>query len=365
VFLHLFFKFNIVILFCCFSLPDAYECEVVICNETESNDNAEVDSVLTEAGSVTFQEQNKIPQDTSELEESRKLQVQSYTCRAEVDIQGNDVESHKSNLSETSDDQLLSEKLPSLTIYGPAVCDLCNVRFTDMEEFDSHVVGQHLQKHKWQCLHCDDSFEHSQDLVHHKAVIHGEEPVSCGRCQKTKVKDENNAYEGIEEEWLEATEIHIDKNRSHANNNSSTDKSEFYCELCDRNFCDEIKLKDHYLVHSSQTLVCNRCGLKCSSSHDLCIHKRSHLRNVTERRYTCEVCRKTFVERIMYNIHRRHCGSKQYTCNFCDRTFWRECSLQLHMKVRFYQEQLNFSYKKLKNTLHVKSTKVDILTFSF
>ncbi|PNF25121.1 hypothetical protein B7P43_G02005 [Cryptotermes secundus] len=312
-------------------LPAAFECEVVISEETESSEKLEVDSILKETD--TFEEQNKIPQDTNEIEELREHEVQSYNCRVEVDIQGNDIESHKSNLIEASDVQLMSEKVPSLTIYGPAVCDLCNVRFTDMDEFDNHVAGQHLKKHKWQCHCCDDSFEHSQDLVHHKAVIHGEEPISCGHCQNNEVKNENNANEGTEEEWL-------DESGSHTNNNNR-DNLEFYCELCDRNFCDETKLKDHYLVHSSHSLVCSKCGLRCSSSHDLCIHKRSHLRNVTERRYTCEICRKTFVERVMYIIHRRHCGSKQYTCNLCDRTFWHEYSLQLHMKVH-NQEQKEY-----------------------
>jgi hypothetical protein len=305
----------------------------VVSNGTEISDKSEMDAVLKEA--ERLEEQNKMLQDVNEFEESRKLQVQSYKCRLEVDMQGNVTQSQKSNFIEASGEQLMSEKVPSLTIYGPAVCDLCNMRFTDMEEFDNHVTGQHLQKHKWQCHRCDDSFEHSQDLVHHKAVIHGEGPVSCEQCRKNKKKDENNADEGKEEEWLKETEMRIDRNRSHTNNNR-IDNLEFYCELCDRNFCDETKLKDHYLIHSSQSLVCNKCGLKCSSSHGLCIHKRSHLRNVTERRYTCEICRKTFAERVMYNIHRRRCGSKQYTCNLCDRTFWHEYSLQLHMKVRFF-----------------------------
>lgn len=310
-------------------------------NETESSEKAKVDSILKETD--TFEEQNKMLQDTNEVEELRKHQVQSYECRVEVDIQGNDIESHKSNLIETSDVELMCEKVPSLTIHGPAVCDLCNVSFTDMEEFDNHVASQHLQKHKWQCHCCDDSFEHSQDLVHHKAVMHGEEPVCCGQCQKNKVKDESNADEGTEEEWLEETEMHVDENRSHTNNNNR-DNLEFYCELCDRNFCDETKLKDHYLVHSSRSLECSKCGIKCRSSHDLYIHKRSHLRNVAERRYTCEICRKTFMERVMYNIHRRHCGSKQYTCNLCDRNFWHEYSLKLHMKVKNFQNQLKFCF---------------------
>lgn len=318
----------------CFSLSTEYECEVVITTGTGNSEKAEVEDVMTKAGSSTFQEQIKIPEDASGYEESGRLQEQSYKCRTDVDTKRNDVESLKNNPSLTNSDQSKSVKVPSLTIYGPAICDLCDVTFTDMDEFDNHVAGQHLRKYKWQCLRCDDSFEHSQDLVIHKAVTHGEEPVSCGQCQKKKLDDENTGDEGIEEEWLEEIETHADENRSLANN--SKDNLEFYCELCDRNFCDETKLKDHYLVHSPQSLVCSRCGFKCSSSYQLSVHNKSHLRNVKERRYVCEVCRKTFLERIMYNIHRRHCGSKQYTCNLCDRTFWREYSLRLHMKVSVF-----------------------------
>jgi hypothetical protein len=324
-------------LFCCFRLSTAHECEVIISNEIGSSEKTDmVDSIMTEASVSTLHEQNKNLDDTNENQESGKLWKQSYKCRVEVDIKRNEEESFRNNYHENNE-HLMCVKVPSLAIYGPAVCDLCDETFTDMDEFDSHVAGQHLRKHKWQCLRCDDSFEQSQDLVLHKAVTHGEEPVSCGRCQDKKMKDENSGDEGVEEEWLEEMETHVDESRSHSNNNTKESlEFEFYCELCDKNFCDETKLKDHYLVHSPQSLVCSRCGLKCSSSHELSVHKRSHLRNVKERRYTCEVCRKTFFDRVMYNIHHRRCGNKQYTCNICDRTFWREYSLQLHMKVRLF-----------------------------
>lgn len=319
----------------CFSLSAEHECEVIISTGTENSEKSDVGVyVMTEAGSSTFKEQNQIPEDASGSDESGRLQEQSYKCRTDTDIKRNDVKSLDSNHSMTSNDHLKSEEVPSLSIYGPAICDLCDVTFTDMDEFDNHVAGQHLQKCKWQCIRCDDSFENSQDLVIHKEVTHGEEPVSCGRCQEKKLVNENAEDEGIEEEWLEEIETHVDANRIPANN--SKDNLELYCDLCDRNFCDETKLKQHYLVHSPASLVCSRCGLKCSSSYQLSVHKKSHLRNLKERRYTCEVCRKTFLERIMYNIHRRHCGSKQYTCNLCDQTFWHEYSLRLHMKVSFF-----------------------------
>lgn len=322
-------------------LPGIYGCEVVISSETGNNEKVEVrDSVMTDVTPNTFQEQNKISERSSGNAESLRLQEECYKSRVEFNIERSTEELLNNSYSETSDCKLMSVEVPSLTIYGPAVCDLCNVTFTDMDEFDSHVVDRHLQKHKWQCLCCDDSFEHSQDLVLHKVVTHGEEPVSCGQCQERKIKDKNTGDEGIQEGWLEESEPRVDENKIYANN-SSKDSSEFYCKLCDMNFCDEAKLKDHYLVHSPQPVVCSRCGLKCSSSHELSVHKRNHLRYVKEERYTCDVCKKTFFDHVMYNIHRRHCGSKHYTCNLCDRTFWRKYSLQLHMKVH-NQEQREY-----------------------
>ncbi|XP_021941456.1 zinc finger protein 2-like isoform X2 [Zootermopsis nevadensis] len=322
-------------------LTTEYECEVVISTETKISEKAEVgDYVMTESDSSTFKEQIKIPEDATGYKESGTFEEQSYKCRTDVDIKRSDVELLIKNHSIISNDQLKSVKVPSLSIYGPAICDLCDVTFTDMDEFDNHVAGQHLQKYKWHCIHCDDSFEHSQDLVMHKAMTHGEKPISCGQCREKKLVDENTGDEGIEEEWLEENETHVDENKIPANN--SKDNSEFYCELCDKSFCDETKLKDHCLVHSPLSLVCSKCGLKCSSSYQLSVHKKSHLRNFKERQYVCEVCRKTFLKRVMYNIHRRHCSSKQYTCNLCDRTFWRQYSLQLHMKVH---NQVNRQYE--------------------
>jgi hypothetical protein len=293
---------------------------------------------MTDISPDTFQEQNETSESSSRNEESLKLQEQCYKSRVECDLERSN-ELLKNSYSETSGGKLISVKVPSLTIYGPAICDLCNVTFTDMDEFDGHVVDQHLQKQKWQCFRCDDSFEHSQDLVLHKMVTHGEEPVSCDKCQDRKIQGKNSGDKGIQEGWLEESETYVDENKICGNNNSK-DSSEFYCELCNRNFCDEAKLKNHYLVHSSQLVVCSTCGLKCSSLHELSVHKRNHLQNVKEEQYTCDMCRKTFFDDVMYHIHRRRCGSKHYTCNLCDRSFWRKYSLQLHMKVNLFQNSL-------------------------
>jgi len=342
------------VFYCC-RVPGIYGCEIVISSENGNNEKVEMrDSIMTEVSPDTFQEQNTITERPSGNEETVRLQEECYKSRVEFDTERSNEELLENSCSENSDGKLMSVDVPLLTIYGPAMCDLCNVTFTDMDEFDNHVVDQHLQKQKWQCLHCDSSFENSQDLVLHKVVTHGEEPVCCGRCQERKIKDQNIGDEGIQEGWLKESETHVDENKIFANNNSKN-SSEFYCELCYKNFCDELKLKDHYLVHSSQPVVCSRCGLKCSSSYELSVHKRNHSRNVREERYTCDMCRKTFFDHVMYNIHRRNCGSKHYTCNLCDRTFWRKYSLQLHMKVNLFQVKSTLSFTELKrHFLHVQ-----------
>ncbi|PSN34484.1 hypothetical protein C0J52_07578 [Blattella germanica] len=197
---------------------------------------------------------------------------------------------------------------PVLNIYGPATCDLCDENFSDMEEFDDHVAKEHLQQSQWQCSRCDESFEQSHDLVEHKSNIHGEAPVSCNRC-----------HDQVEEEWLDEHNF-------------------LHCELCKIGFSTEEKLRDHHnMAHGPRQQVCNKCGLKCDSLYELSVHKRSHARSGKERRsaggFVCEVCKKVFSERVVFNIHRTKCKNKQYTCSVCKKVFWREYSLQLHMKI--------------------------------
>ncbi|XP_069682809.1 oocyte zinc finger protein XlCOF6-like isoform X2 [Periplaneta americana] len=317
------------------------KCEVVLSVDVGSNyESKEEASPAMAAASCSVQGHDAI------LNETKTAKTEELGDCNDTSKGMNVIDSKEviENNQEGSDiDHSMPLDVPSLTIYGPAMCDLCNVTFTDMDEFDNHVVSQHLQKHKWQCVRCDDNFEQSQDLVLHKATVHGEEPVCCERCWEKKETDENSCDERIEEEWLEEPEAHLDESQIHANNvmKENGHLLEFYCELCDRNFNNETKLKDHYLIHVPRSLVCIRCGLKCNSFYELSVHKKSHVRNTKDKRYTCEVCRKTFLERILFNYHRRHCGNKQYTCNFCDRTFLREYSYQLHMKVH-KQEQKEY-----------------------
>ncbi|KAJ4447586.1 hypothetical protein ANN_09593 [Periplaneta americana] len=317
------------------------KCEVVLSVDVGSNyESKEEASPAMAAASCSVQGHDAI------LNETKKAKTEELGDCNDTSKGINVIDNKEviENNQEGSDiDHSMPLDVPSLTIYGPAMCDLCNVTFTDMDEFDNHVVSQHLQKNKWQCVRCDDNFEQSQDLVLHKATVHGEEPVCCERCWEKKETDENSCDERIEEEWLEEPEAHLDESQIHENNvmKENGHLLEFYCELCDRNFNNETKLKDHYLIHVPRSLVCIRCGLKCNSFYELSVHKKSHVRNTKDKRYTCEVCRKTFLERILFNYHRRHCGNKQYTCNFCDRTFLREYSYQLHMKVH-KQEQKEY-----------------------
>ncbi|KAJ9586787.1 hypothetical protein L9F63_019620, partial [Diploptera punctata] len=204
-------------------------------------------------------------------------------------------------------------KAPTLNIYGPATCDLCNMTFIDMNEFDKHVANEHLQEYKFQCNRCDEGFKESSDIIAHKTTEHNEQPISCTKCQNEN--DEHNApEEGLEEEWLEEAEyLYEEKLRNGIAKN-------------------EDMLKNHSMPVSRQP-ICNKCGLKFNTWHDLSIHKKVHVHNVKDRRFVCDGCKKVFLDRILFNIHRRSCMNKQYVCNICNRVFWRKYSLQLHMKV--------------------------------
>ena len=237
------------------------------------------------------------------------------------------------NRRDTKDHQdILTEidNSPEIPVYGPATCDICNVTFIDMDEFDEHVENEHLQKFCCSC--CDASFEQSEDLLIHKATEHCKEPVSCIKCLNKK-EQPNPTDEGMDEEWLEEVEFFIEEN-----NEVKSNGSEILCQVCGKYFENEKALKDHSSKNVSARPMCNLCSYTCSSVCELHVHKKMHFGEAI----VCDVCNKSFADRIRYNLHRKSCLSKQYVCNICNRVFWKKLSLQLHMKVSLnYSNQTN------------------------
>lgn len=94
-------------------------------------------------------------------------------------------------------------------ITGPAECDICNLKFQDLDEFDTHMEQLHFLK--WRCSLCDNTFHESNELIQHKILKHGGNIIICGNCRKTS--DQNKKQEITSEKWKETTiKKHMDQN---------------------------------------------------------------------------------------------------------------------------------------------------------
>lgn len=69
-------------------------------------------------------------------------------------------------------------------------------------------------------------------------------------------------------------------------------------------------------------LTCNICQKVCRTLNSLCDHKRVHHSSESRRRYTCEMCGKSFLSKGTLKTHiMTHNKITPYQCRLCDKAF--------------------------------------------
>ncbi|XP_062321576.1 zinc finger protein 574 isoform X1 [Osmerus eperlanus] len=108
------------------------------------------------------------------------------------------------------------------------------------------------------------------------------------------------------------------------------EKGAYPCPSCDKRFPSQLRL----LRHRHTTHVTDRrfkCGV-CGKSFKKQIHVRNHLRTHTgERPYQCSDCGKTFTSLANLTRHNlTHSGLRPYRCDVCHRSFTQSSNLRQH-----------------------------------
>lgn len=126
---------------------------------------------------------------------------------------------------------------------------------------------------------------------------------------------------------------------------SLTQKTLYYCKICNREFKVKKNYEAHMLNHTntepsmpisaelqnarSKRVQCTVCNKWLVSQSSLNMHMQSH---TGQKSHQCDICEKYFVRKADMHRHRkRHLSITLYPCSFCQSTYTRKNILKVHI----------------------------------
>ncbi|CAB3258314.1 unnamed protein product [Arctia plantaginis] len=167
------------------------------------------------------------------------------------------------------------------------ICDVCTRTFVTKSRLESHMAGHNtsLAKKLSYCHACKVQYKNIYVYRNHlkNSTNHSERAFSCPECNK---KFASKVY------WTR----HYNFYHLH--------KSQYNCEICNKLFISDWRLKNHRQKHHGlsrpRNHPCTTCGKKFFSITTLRNHKLIHSE---QRSYMCEDCGDTFKQRPALYTH--------------------------------------------------------------
>ncbi|CAH2240296.1 zinc finger protein 98-like [Pararge aegeria] len=195
-------------------------------------------------------------------------------------------------------------------------CKVCNKTFASHSARYRHNKVKHLGIKD----HCNKCGKDVVSLRSHTLLMHSKAnlPFECVPCGRRFISQSS----------LDVHMLRHTKNRP------------FVCELCDKDFQQNIGLVHHKRrVHDKErTHMCQICSKRFFRKYNLQLHLRSHSK---EKPYKCPDCDKCFSSSTIMKSHQLiHSDAKNFVCDLCDMAFKKPGYLRVHMishtKVKRY-----------------------------
>jgi hypothetical protein len=120
--------------------------------------------------------------------------------------------------------------------------------------------------------------------------------------------------------------------KQHLDGHNGLRKTEFECDLCDKVYSQDAKLKHHKL--SFHYKVLHKCHL-CDKGFTTVFGLKTHLESIHDRKsHKCLFCEKIYSHKVDLNGHIRavHEGKKSQ-CKFCGKEFLRSSEKNRHERT--------------------------------
>lgn len=243
-------------------------------------------------------------------------------------------------------------------------CDTCNVRFSNIDSYSSHMKSCHNHKMiqdqdssvdvlnysvetQYQCSQCSLSLFKLNDYLQHIKREHCVEVYRCVLCKQMQLFDNVNLLKEHFFQVHQSSKVDtykcrlcshvslslddLDKHLKSVHNQSTQANLMFKCQHCDMQFGQSSSLNQHIqLNHSSTTYSCQYCRNTFNSKAQLERHVRIHLSSIDLK---CNICDKQFDNEAHLSQHKLSSHSLvKVTCSYCTQAIENESHFKEHFK---------------------------------
>ena len=210
-------------------------------------------------------------------------------------------------------------------------CSLCNKTFKFQSLLDRHIIV-HSSKNDTDILQPDDTQDficsicevkfHSLDQLNQHKKFHTETEKLNASNAVYKISGKQFQFSDSNTNDIEPCIQKLDEETALSGNDR------FSCQVCQKKFKFESKLKLHMVKHEE---ICKVCDEEFKLHSDLIQHMVTHSEKNKEklRRYSCSKCEKKFKFKCLLEAHMlTHTGEKPYMCTICGMQFAKKHTLR-------------------------------------
>ncbi|XP_063899298.1 zinc finger protein 557-like [Helicoverpa armigera] len=223
-------------------------------------------------------------------------------------------------------------------------CHQCSVVVRNAKELEEHVQSVHTLY----CNECGEKFKGKDTLRRHKARTHSAKREFicdiCTRSFNTKKRLETHMAkhnENLAKKLAYCSVCKVQyKNifiyRSHLRTSTNHAENVYPCPVCKKKFASKLYCRNHYNFYHlrKSKFKCEICNKLFISDWRVKCHKQIHHGLSRTRDHPCNICNKKFYTLAMLRMHKLiHSDQRSYMCADCGDTFKQSASLYTHIKL--------------------------------
>lgn len=220
-------------------------------------------------------------------------------------------------------------------------CNICHKELSTFSSFNGHMKLKHPNEMKnlLSCQFCNKKFIYKHSLQRHIKINHFDGKIHflecdfCGKIYNDKHHFHDHVQNHIPKEKCRLCNSEYKKWDMKRHMRQVHTKGEFNCEICNKVFETNIRLRRHEKYHNKNLKceICNKLFLYKFElkNHRLKIHENSEA-------VSCEICHRTFNSKLNLKRHKQIHQKflrKSFKCEKCDFVTLNQSYIKTHMIV--------------------------------